>query len=454
MFHWGGATTNAALAAGVTMWVAVWWATEAVPIPITSLLPLVLFPLLEIENIQQVTKSYTSPAIYLLIGGFILALGLQRWGLHRRIALFILQSLGSTPTRIVLVFMLVTAFLSMWISNTATTLMMLPIATSVALIISNEKNKRKNDFTVVLLLSVAYSASIGGFGTLVGTPPNILMAGFMKDHYGITIDFVDWMLFGIPLVLILLPTAWFVLSFIVFPIHKIDIDNNLLKKTISEQYEGLGDISLAEKRMSLVFVAVVILWISKKWLIAVTGLEGISDTGIAITGAILLFVIPASKGKPLMDWDYAKQLPWDVVLLYGGGMALASVITSSGLASSIGNHMFGMGDWHLLALVFAITLIVLLLTELTNNSATVATFMPILGGLSVATNYPPLQLAVPAVLAANCAFMLPVATPPNAVVYGSGKVTIAEMAKGGVLINTLCLLLIPLACYFLLPLIF
>jgi len=449
-----GPNSAAWLTAGVTLWVAVWWATEAVPIPITALLPLVLFPILEIENIQKVTNSYTSPAIYLLIGGFILALGLQRWGLHRRIALYILLSLGSTPTKIVLVFMMVTAFLSMWISNTASTLMMLPIATSVALIISKEGGSQKNNFTVVLLLAVAYSASIGGVGTLVGTPPNILMVGFMKEHYGINIDFVDWMLFGVPFVLILLPAAWFLLTRIAFPVNKIAIDKASLKSVISEQYNALGRISVAEKRMAFVFIGVVALWISKKALVTITGLEGISDTGIAITGAVLLFVLPADKNNRLMDWDYAKQLPWDVVLLYGGGMALASTITSSGLANSIGSQMFVLSEWHILAIVFAVTLIVLVLTELTNNSATVATFMPILGGLSVSTSYPPLQLAIPAVLAASCAFMLPVATPPNAVVYGSGKVTLGDMAKGGVFINLLCILLIPLASYLMIPLIF
>jgi solute carrier family 13 (sodium-dependent dicarboxylate transporter), member 2/3/5 len=443
------------LTAAVTVWIAIWWATEAVPIPITALLPLVLFPLLNIESATVIAKSYSSSVVYLLIGGFILALGIQRWGLHRRVALYILCRVGSSPSTVVGGFMLVTALLSMWVSNTATTLMMIPIATSVAMTLApNQNNVQHRHFMVVLLLAVAYAASIGGLGTLVGTPPNLLMAGFLREHHGININFVDWMLFGIPLVLVMLPAAWLVLTRLAFPFGRLSSDGQRIKESIAEHYQALGEISAAEKRIAWVFMGVVTFWILRQWIISITGLNGLSDTSIAICGAILLFILPSGEDKPLMDWSYAKQLPWDVVLLYGGGMALATAITNSGLAQTLGHALEGFSNMHLLGLMFVVTALVLLLTELTNNSATVATFMPILGILAIATDHHPLQLAAPAAMAASCAFMLPVATPPNAIVYGSGRVTLPQMARAGVLINILGLVLIPLIAYSLLPLLF
>ena len=449
----GELSLHAWLAGAITLWIAIWWATEAIPIPVTALLPLVLFPIMDVEKVETIAGSYTSPVVYLLIGGFILALGLQRWSLHRRIALYILSHVSSTPGAVVWGFMLATALLSMWVSNTATTLMMVPIATSVALTLApNQEDPQHQNFTIVLLLAVAYAASIGGLGTLVGTPPNLLMAGFLYDQYDITIGFVDWMMFGMPLVVVMLPAAWWVLIKFAFPIEQLSGDKLLIRTTIATQYRSLGKTSQAEKRMAVVFLCVVVFWMLRKWIVSITGLEGLSDTSIAITGAVLLFILPSGQGKPLMDWGYAKQLPWDIVLLYGGGMALATAITSSGLAASFGHAMELFSNWHLLALIVVITAVVVVLTELTNNSATIATFMPILGILSVSAEHSPLQLAAPAALAASCAFMLPVATPPNAVVFGTGLITLPQMARAGLLINLLGLLLIPVIAYTMLPL--
>jgi len=343
----------------------------------------------------------------------------------------------------------------MWISNTATTLMMIPIAMSVALSISTDEDKpQSKNFTVALLLAVAYSASIGGIGTLVGTPPNLLMAGFLKEQYDITSGFLDWMLFGIPLVLVMLPVCWLVLTRVAFPCHNLADDAARVKRTIADHYAELEQITIPEKRVALVFSCVVALWVLRKWIVSYTGLEGLSDTSIAIMGAMALFIIPSGQGKPLMDWSLAKQLPWDVVLLYGGGMALATVISSSGLATALGHGLEAISAWPLWALIVAVTVMVLLLTELTNNSATIAAFMPILGILAVSADYHPIQLAAPAVMAASCAFMLPVATPPNAIVYGSGQVTLLQMVRGGVFVNVLGLILVPLIAYTMLPLLF
>ncbi len=347
---------DAWLTASITLWIAVWWVTEAVPIPITALLPLILFPILNIETVNIVAKSYSSSTVYLLIGGFMLALGLQRCNLHRRIALYILALMGGTPSAIVGGFMFVTALLSMWISNTATTLMMLPIATSVALTLSpNLKENQRKQFKVVLLLSIAYASNIGGLGTLVGTPPNLLMAGFLHEQYNITISFTDWMMFGIPLILIMLPAAWWILTRIAYPLKDISDNKHLVKNTIREQYQSLGKVLLVEKRTAMVFACVVLFWIFRKFIISITGLTGLSDTSIALAGAIALFIIPSGEGKPLMDWKYAKQIPWDVVILYGGGMALASVITSSGLAASFGHVLAVFSSWHLIALIAVVT---------------------------------------------------------------------------------------------------
>lgn len=444
----GGLNSFAWLTAGATAWVAIWWATEAVPIPITALLPLVIFPLLKIDTLSDLSRSYSSPVVYLLIGGFILALGLQRWSLHRRIALYILSHIGSTPGTVVWGFMLVTALVSMWVSNTATTLMMFPIALSVSQTLApDQNNPHHRNFMTVQMLAIAYAASIGGLGTLVGSPPNLFMAGFLQDKYNITIGFTDWMKFGIPLVVFMLPVTWWVLTRIAYPFKELSSDRELVKRGIAAQYQALGKISAAEKRMAAIFMCVVILWISRDWIVSVTGMTNITDTGIALIGAFALFIFPSGEGKPLMNWHYAKQLPWDVVLLYGGGMALATAIIDSGLAASFGDMLSVFSQWHLIALILAITAIIMLLTELTNNSATIATFMPIVAILSVSAHVDLVQLAVPATIAASCAFMLPVSTPPNAIVYGSGYITLPQMAWAGLLVNLFSLILIPVITY-------
>lgn len=440
---------------GIVSWMAAWWATEAIPIPITSLLPLVLIPAFGEQDISTVAGSYTNSVVYLLLAGFILALGLQRWNIHRRVALAILVRVGENPLAIIGGFMLATAFLSMWVSNTASTLMIIPIALSVATTIAPNSNSEKDqhNFTIALVLSIAYSASIGGLGTLIGTPPNLLMAGYMRDTYGIDISFIGWLAYGLPVVIVMLPLCWLTLTKIVYP-FKLP-SNREAHQRICQTYRKMGKLNISEKRMSLVFVLVVLLWVTRPLLVKATGYTHLSDTAFAVIGAITLFLVPSGKGGFLMNWDYAKNLPWDVLLIYGGGMAIASAMTGSGLSEWLGSHLVYFSQWHIIFLISAITVLVIFLTELTNNSATVATFLPVLGAIALSTtDNNPLFLAAPAVIAASCAFMLPVATPPNAVVYGTGQVTLPQMARAGVVLNMFAILVIPIVAYYAAPLLF
>jgi len=436
------------ITAGVVLWIATWWATEPVPIPVTSLLPLLIFPLVQIGDVVSVAKNYASPVVYLLLGGFVLALGLQKWQLHRRLALKILMGVGSSPIAIVAGFMLATAALSMWVSNTATTLMIIPIALSIAAIVAPEQENSADQhrFVLCLMLGVAYAASIGGIGTLVGTPPNILMAGYLNEAHGIELDFFSWLLFGLPVMLVMLPVSWLILTRVVY---KFELPRNVeAEKEIRLAHKALGKMESGERRMLAVFLLVVAFWVFRPFLADFFGLPGLSDTAIALTGAVALFIIPSGKGGSLIDWLQAKQMPWDVLLLYGGGMALAAAITGSGLADWIGIQLEHFSQVHVLLLMLLVTCIVIFVTELTNNSATIATLLPILAALSAVADVHPLQLAAPAVVAASCAFMLPVATPPNAIVYGTGQVSLPEMAKGGIAINLVGICVIPVISYF------
>jgi len=448
---------HAWITAGVGMLMVAWWATQVVPVPVTSLLPLVLFPLIGVSSVREAAVPYANPVIFLLLGGFIIATALQRWQLHRRLALLIVRLAGSHPHSIVGGFMLASAFLSMWISNTATTIMMLPIAISLAQVMLEGQSKEIADkFTICLLLGIAYAASIGGLGTLIGTPPNAMMAAFMTEIYGINIGFAKWMTFGIPIMCLLLPLAWLLLTRLIFT---FDLPHNkTIVKTVDSELESMGPISTPEKRTAIVFFLIALAWVIRPVLQQLPGLAELSDTTIAIAGAISLFLIPSGdklkKNTPLLDWATAMSIPWGVLLLFGGGLSLAAMISSSGLAIWLGSVLSVLTNFHIFILILSIVSLVVFLTELTSNTATTATLLPILGGIATAAYIEPMLLIAPMALAASCAFMLPVATAPNAIVFGSGKVSIPQMVKAGFCLNLLVITLIPPMAYQLIPIIF
>nr|WP_245725967.1 DASS family sodium-coupled anion symporter [Marinobacter mobilis] len=436
-------------------WMVIWWMTEAVPVPVTALLPITLMPMLGIADQKAVGASYGNPLVFLFLGGFLIAAAMQRWGLHRRIALRIVKVVGTSPSGIIAGFMLATAFLSMWISNTATTVMMYAVAMSIVEFVSSRTSDRvmARRFGIALLLGVAYSASIGGVGTLIGTPPNTLLASFLSDSYGIRIDFGTWMLVGIPLVAIMLPLTWLLLCRLVFPVKGLDLGG--AGKLIDQELSELGPMSRGEKIVMVVFLCTAGLWIFRSLLVQFTGLA-VSDTSIALLAATILFVLPASveKGQFTVEWSAAKMVPWGVLLLFGGGLALAGAFKSTGLAEAIGQGVGGLSGvsigWIILATIAAI----IFLTEITSNTATTATFLPILGAVAVGLGQSPLMLAIPVALSASMAFMMPVATPPNAIVFSYEDLQIADMMKAGIWLNLLTVALVYLAMWSLVPLVF
>ena len=445
------------ITAGVGMLMVVWWVTQVLPVPVTSLLPIILFPLLGISSIQEAAAPYANPVIFLLLGGFIIATALQRWQLHKRLALMILHLVGSQPHAIVGGFMIVSALLSMWISNTATTIMMLPIALSLAqVMLEGQSKEATNKFTVCLMLGIAYAASIGGLGTLIGTPPNVMVVAFMSETYGINIGFTQWMSFGLPIVFILVPLSWLLLTRLLFT---FDLSHNAAAAgVIDSELKAIGPMTTPEKRTAIAFVFIAMAWVTRPLLQQIPGLAALNDTIIAVAGAISLFLIPSGdkqqKNARLLDWRSAEGIPWGVLLLFGGGLSLAAMVSGSGLAVWLGTVLSILTSFHVFILMLSIVAMVVFLTELTSNTATTATLLPILGSIATAAYIEPLLLIAPMALAASCAFMLPVATAPNAIVFGSGKVSIPQMAKAGFCLNLVVIILIPPLAYLLIPLIF
>ena len=447
-------------ALAVAMLMAIWWTTDAIPISATALLPLALFPLLGIMPIRDAAAPYANPLVYLFLGGFLVAAAMQRWDLHRRIALNIAVRTGAGPSRLVAGFMLATAFLSMWISNTATAMMMLPIALSVIAVVTGEQETAgapaRTAFGTSLLLGIAYAASIGGMGTLVGTPPNAFLSGFFQETYDIEIGFAQWMLLAMPVVVILLPVCWFVLTQIVFrsgPSAAPGMGHDVLRKARDE----LGTTSSAEWRIGLVFASVALLWMARPLLSDIPGLSGLSDPGIAIAAGILLFIIPAGPVAPtrnLLIWDDTRKVPWGVLILFGGGLSLASAISKTGLAAWLGAQLGDASILHPVLFVLLIAGVVILLTEITSNLATTAAFLPVIAAVADGAGIAPLTLAAPAAMAASCAFMLPVATPPNAIMFGSERLVIRDMMRAGIYMNLLALFAIGAAATFLVPIVF
>ena len=434
--------------AAVALLMATWWITEAIPIAATSLLPIVLFPILGVQGISDSTTPYANPLIFLFMGGFMIALAMQSWMLHKRIALNIVSFIGTKPSSILIGFIIAAAFLSMWVSNTATALMMLPIALSVIQIAEDNSEKGalvNTNFGLVLVLCIAYACNIGGIGTLIGTPPNALAAGFMMDLYDYDISFVRWMAAGLPIVIIGLPIMYLLLTKVIYPVTLKELPGG--DDLIQNELDKLGTISRPEIRVAFVFTAAALLWITRPLIENV--LPGISDAGIAITAGVTLFLIPSGSKQQstLAIWEDMKDLPWGVLILFGGGLSLAGAISSSGLADWIGAGISGLGFLPIIVMLLTAIGIIVFLTEITSNTATAAAFVPILASAALALGQDPLLFVIPAVIAASCAFMLPVATPPNAIIYASGEVSMFQMTKAGVWLNITFILFITLAAY-------
>jgi sodium-dependent dicarboxylate transporter 2/3/5 len=448
-----GETAWATASIGVLM--AVWWATEAVPIAVTALLPIVLFPMFGIASIQDTTAPYANKVIFLFLGGFIVAFAMQRWDLHRRIALAVLQRAGGNGRSLVGGFMLASALISMWVMNTSTTMMLLPIAVSIITVIHKTvgslDDKAKEDFQFSLLLGVAYGATIGGIATLVGTAPNAMFAAFMLENYGTSIDFSNWMMVGLPMSVLMLPLSWVALTRWVFKVDFITSSEGIA--ALKAMKDDMGSITVPEKRVAFVFVIMAFTWIFRPFLIKLPGLAALDDSLIAIAGAILMFLIPSGRKEDplLLRWKYAEQLPWGVLLLFGGGLTLAGAVSRTGLAEWLGGSLHTVGALPLVVIIILAATLIIFLTELTSNIATTATFLPVVGAIAIEAGYDPIVLAVPVTMAASCAFMLPVATPPNAIVFGSGMLTIPRMARAGLVLNLIGIILVTAIAYKLAP---
>jgi solute carrier family 13 (sodium-dependent dicarboxylate transporter), member 2/3/5 len=442
----GGMSGPAWRTAAIGLWMVLWWITDAVPIAATALIPLVFFPLLGILDMPAAAAPYANPVIYLFFGGFILAAAFERSGLHRRLALAILGVVGTRPDRIVLGFMVAGGFVSMWVSNTAATLMMLPLVNSV---LYNPDGPRRDgpptDFERALLLSIAYAATIGGFGTLVGSPPNALLAGFLAQTHGVHLGFLDYMVVGVPIVVLAIPATWFILTRVAFrvSVSHATIDTHAL----DAQRRLQGPMTRQEKFVAIVGLMTASAWIAQPWLARLV--PGLTEAGISVICAVALLVIPISGWQPVIDWPTAEKIPWGVLVLFGGGLSLAAAIQDSGLSRWIGDVVGGMRGFPPLLLILIVTAGVTLLTEFTSNTATAAAFLPIASSLAVGAGMNPLVLCVAAGLAASNGFMLPVGTPPNAIVFSSGKLTTPEMARTGLMVDVLFIVLITAASYFL-----
>lgn len=465
--------------AAVTLLVACWWISVAIPIPATSLLPLVLFPAVGVMSVREAAVPYANSNVFLFMGGFIIALGIQRWGLHRRIALHIVRIIGTGRATIVLGFMIASAVLSMWISNTATTMMMLPIGLAVIGALSEleeqESHQRRENFAAAIMLGIAYAASVGGVATPIGTPPNISFRGQLTQLFpdAPEISFGQWMLVFIPLVVVFLPVVWLLLTRVTCRVstRPLTAGRQIVRKHLAK----LGPMRGPEIAMLVIFAATALLWMTRTipvgerdygWAALLERLlspdDGelhrfrarfINDATVAVGMAVLLFAIPAGRDESgrrqrLMNWDTAVQLPWGILLLFGGGFSLAAALQASGLSAWLGEVFAGLGITSPPLLVMGTCLLLTFLTEITSNTATTEVMLPIVANASIAMGTNPLLLMLPATLSASCAFMLPVATPPNAIVFGSGKVSMGRMVRTGIILNLIGVVLITLLIYF------
>ena len=447
-----GLSAEATAALAVALWVGTWWVTEAVPIAVSALLPIVLFPLTGALDLGTTTAAYGHKYVFLYLGGFLLAIAIEKVNLHRRIALFIIASIGTRMRMIVLGFMVATAFLSMWISNTATSVMMLPIGLAIIAQYRDHPDTPENEHTQfgkMLMLAIAYSASIGGIGTLIGTPPNLVLAGIVKELYGVEIGFLEWMLLALPLSILLLALCWVYLTRFAVKLKADDFTGGV--EEIKRQREALGSIHRDEKKVGIVFLLTAVAWISRSFLLSPI-LPAIDDTIIALSAGIALFVIRESNGKgAILSWDDSKRIPWGILILFGGGLAIAQGFKDTGLAQWFAEQLITLEFLPLIVMTLVLVAAINFLTEITSNLATTAMILPVLAPLAAAMGVHPYIFMIGATLAASCAFMLPVATPPNAVVFGSGYVSMKDMIRAGLGLNLISILLITVWVFYLLP---
>ena len=448
-----GLAPEAQRAAAIFVLMGIWWATEAVPIAITALIPLVFFPLLGVASIEATAAPYANKNIFLFLGGFFLSLAIQKCNLHKRIALTILKFTGTRGKSIIAGFMVSSCLLSMWIMNTSTTIMLLPIGLAIITVVKESMTElselEKLNFQVALLLGIAYAANIGGIATLIGTAPNMALNGFMEEQYNLSISFLDWMKVGVPVSLTLLPLAWLSLTRLSFPVNFQTSEQT--QATIINMRHSLGEIKTSEKRVLFIFLFTAFLWVTRGQINNIPGLEGLSDPGIAMLCGLALFLTPSgSTSENLLEWkDAERGVPWGVLLLFGGGLSLAAAAQSTGLAAWIGGLMpVGLS---IVLLVFMFTTLIIFLTELTSNLATTATFLPIVAIIATQFGFDPILLTASIAIAASCAFMLPVATPPNAIVFGSELIKVPQMMRAGIVLNVISIVIVSLASIYLVP---
>ncbi|MEX1198802.1 MAG: SLC13 family permease [Pseudohongiellaceae bacterium] len=439
----------------ITLWIATWWITEAVPIPATSLLPLVLMPITGALDSDTVASSYGNDIIFLFLGGFFIATAMEKWNLHKRMALAIIDFVGTSTQRILLGFMIATAFLSMWVSNTASVMMMVPMALAItaqaaAALKGTPEEDQLPVFEKALIFGVGYAGTIGGIGTLIGTPPNIILASQAEILFDVDITFTSWMMIGVPMVILLLSIAWVYLGRFAFrmKIHELPGGREL----IHQERKALGRTSFEEKVVASVFAFAAFMWISRGF-IWVDLLPEITDGMVAICATVLLFTMPAKSdlARRVLDWKDAVKIPWGILLLFGGGLAIASGFRGTGLSEWMGTQLTVLDGVHLAVIITSATLLILFLTEITSNTATATMIMPVVASLALALDIHPFALMIPCAMAANCAFMLPVGTPPNAIIFATDKLTILEMVRTGFLMNVIAVVLIVLMIYFMVP---
>lgn len=439
-----GMSDTAWRTAALGIWMGQWWVTEAVPIAATALLPLVFLPLFGVTNMNAAAAPYANPVIYLFFGGFVLAAAFERSGLHRRLALALLAAVGTRPDRIIGGIMMASALMSMWVSNTATVLMILPLAQSMMSQRRDRDSRAAVDFEKAMLLAVAFSATIGGFGTMIGSPPNALLTAFLAQTHGIRVSFLDYMLIGVPIVALATPLAWLLLTRVIYRVagDAVVIDASV----ISAERRSLGPMSRVEKFVAVVGSLTAISWMAQPLIARFA--PAVSEAGISVACALTLLAVPIDlKGKRAIEWEEAERIPWGVLVLFGGGLSLAAAIQEGGLAQWIGDSVTGLRSMPPLLLVLIVVTVITFLTEFTSNTATAAAFLPIASSLAVGAGMNPLVMSMAAGLAASNGFMMPVGTPPNAIVFASGKLTIPEMAKAGFLIDLMFIVLLTFAAY-------
>jgi len=433
----------------------IWWVTEAIPIAATALLPIILFPLLKVFSIKEATTPYSSPIVYLFMGGFIIALAMEKWNLHKRIALLIIQKTGTHANGVILGFMLATALLSMWISNTATTVMMLPIAQSVMLLFLQDQqslSKGQKNFALALFLGVAYAANIGGVATLVGTPPNLVLTAYFENTFHEEISFASWMAVALPFSLVFLGITYVVLVKVMHPNKLGQLTGS--SELVKQEYASLGGMSKAEKKVGIVFLCTALLWMTRKELQPFLNEIGVtlSDPVIAMFFALLLFLIPSGSKKTtaLLVWEDTKNIPWGILILFGGGLSLANAMKETGIIALLGEYISQRQSLDTLVIVSLLLVLVLFMTEVMSNVALITVLLPVVAGISQGMGLPPLLVCIPVTIASSCAFMLPMATPPNAIVFASGYIKVSQMVRTGFLLNILAIVLLLLLYLFVL----